>query len=57
MFDSPQYTRPEIFGEMNVPEILLSGNHSEIQKWREKKSEEKLNKYIEINSKNKKNKF
>ena len=57
MFDSPQYTRPEIFREMNVPEILLSGNHSEIQKWREKKSEEKLNKYIEINNKNKKDKF
>jgi tRNA (guanine37-N1)-methyltransferase len=58
MFDPPQYTRPEIYEDMNVPEILLSGNHSEIQKWREKKSEEKLNKYIEINNnKNKTDKF
>ncbi|MBN1633725.1 MAG: tRNA (guanosine(37)-N1)-methyltransferase TrmD [Ignavibacteria bacterium] len=57
MFDPPQYTRPEIFADMSVPEILLSGNHSEIQKWREKKSEEKLNKYTEINFRNKKDKF
>lgn len=54
IFDPPQYTRPEKFSNMSVPEILLSGNHSEIQKWREKKSEEKLNKYAEINNKEKK---
>ena len=30
----PQYTRPEDFRGMKVPEILLSGNHGEIAKWR-----------------------
>jgi tRNA (guanine37-N1)-methyltransferase len=31
----PQYTRPEEFRDMRVPEVLLSGHHSEIAKWRE----------------------
>lgn len=31
----PQYTRPETFNGWKVPEILLSGNHQEIKKWRE----------------------
>lgn len=35
----PQYTRPEEFRGMKVPEILLSGNHGEIAKWREEHSE------------------
>jgi tRNA (guanine37-N1)-methyltransferase len=30
----PQYTRPENFRDMTVPEVLLSGNHGEIAKWR-----------------------
>jgi len=30
----PQYTRPEVFNGKAVPEILLSGNHGEIAKWR-----------------------
>lgn len=30
----PQYTRPENFKEWKVPEVLLSGNHKEIEKWR-----------------------
>lgn len=30
----PQYTRPEEFRGMKVPEVLLSGNHAEIAKWR-----------------------
>lgn len=34
----PQYTRPEDFRGMKVPEILLSGNHGEIAKWREEHS-------------------
>jgi tRNA (guanine37-N1)-methyltransferase len=33
--DFPQYTRPEDFRGMKVPEILLSGNHKEVEKWRE----------------------
>jgi len=31
----PQYTRPEDFRGMKVPEVLLSGNHAEISKWRQ----------------------
>lgn len=30
----PQYTRPEIFQGLKVPEILLTGHHAEIEKWR-----------------------
>lgn len=30
----PQYTRPEVFNDMAVPSVLLSGNHAEIAKWR-----------------------
>lgn len=41
-FDYPQYTRPEEYEGMKVPEILLSGNHAEISKWRIQKAEEKF---------------
>ena len=34
----PQYTRPEKFNDWKVPEILLSGNHAKIKKWREKQN-------------------
>jgi len=34
----PQYTKPEIFNDWEVPEVLLSGNHGEIEKWRKEKS-------------------
>ena len=34
----PQYTRPEVFNDMPVPSVLLSGNHAEIAKWREENS-------------------
>lgn len=34
----PQYTRPESFNAMKVPEVLLSGNHAAIAKWREEQS-------------------
>ena len=34
----PQYTRPEVFRGMKVPEVLLSGNHGEIDKWRKEHS-------------------
>lgn len=33
-YEYPQYTRPEEYRGMRVPEILLSGNHGEIAKWR-----------------------
>lgn len=32
--DYPHYTRPELYKGMRVPEVLLSGNHSHIQRWR-----------------------
>jgi len=34
----PQYTRPEEFRGMKVPEVLLSGNHAHIEKWRQENS-------------------
>lgn len=34
----PQYTKPEKFAGWEVPKVLLSGNHSEIERWRKKKS-------------------
>ncbi len=34
LLEYPHYTRPLIFKDMKVPEILVSGNHSEIKKWR-----------------------
>lgn len=36
----PQYTKPEIFREYTVPQVLLSGNHQAIAVWREKQSRE-----------------
>src|ERR1019366_1418575 len=35
MLEYPQYTRPEEFRGMKVPEILLSGDHGKIRAWRE----------------------
>jgi tRNA (guanine37-N1)-methyltransferase len=44
LLEGPQYTRPEEFEGLKVPDILLSGNHAEIEKWRLKKGEEKTKK-------------
>ncbi len=41
LLDFPQYTRPAEFRGMSVPEVLLSGNHAEIDKWRDAKRLEK----------------
>ena len=38
ILEYPQYTRPEIFEEINVPEILQSGHHENINKWRKKQA-------------------
>lgn len=38
LLEHPQYTRPPIFEGREVPEVLLSGHHQEIEKWRRKKS-------------------
>ena len=34
LLDFPQYTRPAVYRGMSVPEVLLQGNHGEIDKWR-----------------------
>jgi len=39
ILDWPHYTRPEVFEDKRVPDVLLSGNHAEIEKWRRKQSE------------------
>lgn len=36
-YDFPVYTRPEMYKDMTVPEVLLSGNHKEIDNWKNKK--------------------
>src|SRR6185503_7598047 len=41
MLDYPHYTRPPEFRGMKVPEVLLSGNHAEIERWRETAATEK----------------
>lgn len=38
IFDVPHYTRPEVFEGMAVPEVLKTGNHAEIAKWRRNKA-------------------
>ena len=38
LLEYPQYTRPEIFNEKKVPEVLISGHHENIEKWRKEKS-------------------
>jgi len=45
LLEYPQYTRPENFRGLKVPEILLSGNHKKISQWRQKKA-------LEITKKN-----
>ena len=41
LLEYPQYTRPLIFKDMRVPDILVSGNHEEIKLWRRQKSFER----------------
>ena len=44
LLEYPQYTRPEIYATLKVPEILLSGHHENIRRWRlEKRVEKTLN--------------
>lgn len=45
LLEYPQYTRPNIWNDMSVPDVLLSGNHKEINNWR-------LNSAISITKKN-----
>lgn len=39
MLEYPQYTRPAVYKGVSVPEVLLSGNHAEIDRWRREQSE------------------
>lgn len=45
LLEYPHYTRPPEFHGMAVPDVLLSGNHAEIEKWRKQKSLETTQKY------------
>lgn len=45
LLDCPHYTQPREFRGMEVPEILLSGNHAVIEKWRREKALEKTRKF------------
>jgi tRNA (guanine37-N1)-methyltransferase len=38
LLEYPQYTRPEVYEDYKVPEVLLSGHHENIRKWRRKQS-------------------
>jgi tRNA (guanine37-N1)-methyltransferase len=41
LLDHPHYTRPPVFGDLEVPPVLLSGNHAEIERWRREAAAEK----------------
>jgi tRNA (guanine37-N1)-methyltransferase len=45
LLEYPQYTRPEVFRGMKVPDILLSGDHSKIEEWRRQQSLERTKKW------------
>lgn len=38
LLEYPQYTRPEVFRDMSVPDVLTSGNHADIARWRRRQS-------------------
>ena len=38
LLDGPQYTRPEVYGDERVPEVLMSGHHENIRRWRLKQA-------------------
>ena len=54
LLEYPQYTRPEVFRDMKVPDILLSGDHAKIADWRKQQSLERTKKWrpdlLETNS-------
>ena len=45
LLEYPQYTRPEVFRGMKVPEILLSGDHAKIAEWRRRQALERTKKW------------
>ena len=38
LLEYPHYTKPQIFENMNVPDVLLSGNHKKIDEWRKEQT-------------------
>ena len=38
LLEYPQYTRPERFGDLQVPSVLLSGHHGEVERWRRREA-------------------
>jgi tRNA (guanine37-N1)-methyltransferase len=40
LLEHPQYTRPRTFEGLDIPEVLLSGHHAEVRKWRQRRREE-----------------
>lgn len=44
LLEYPQYTRPEVFRDMKVPDILLSGDHKKISEWRHQQAIERTKK-------------
>lgn len=42
----PQYTRPRVWNDIAVPEVLFSGNHAEIQKWKDNASDIVTKKFL-----------
>ncbi len=45
LLDFPNYTRPAVYRGMSVPEVLLQGNHGEIEKWRHAQQLERTQKF------------
>lgn len=45
LLEHPQYTRPEEYAGKRVPDVLLSGHHANIEKWRKEQSIERTKKY------------
>lgn len=39
LLEYPQYTRPQVFRGISVPDVLVSGNHADVDKWRKNQSE------------------
>ncbi|MCH7919813.1 MAG: tRNA (guanosine(37)-N1)-methyltransferase TrmD [Planctomycetes bacterium] len=45
LLEYPQYTRPEVFRDMHVPEVLLSGDHAKIATWRREQARERTRRW------------
>ncbi|HSX19232.1 MAG TPA: tRNA (guanosine(37)-N1)-methyltransferase TrmD [Candidatus Saccharimonadales bacterium] len=45
LLEAPQYTRPEDFRGLKVPQALLSGNHKQIETWRKEQAKKRTKKY------------